>query len=240
MAIDLTSNCLLQLKMNENEDSFQVFDSSGNDNHGTAQRITASMHSDSGNPPNLNGALNFNGTSDKITLTSQISLSEFWSISFFAKWTDDSGRPNFIVGKDRDYYNYFYLQKMATEELKFRNNSGTEVIWDGLSVLNGWHWFTLISVNGGATLQLFIDNVFKGSKTVNTDFNFNLICEGGYGGPKFEGDLDCLNVFDRNLVEDERNFLWNGGDGTENLSSAVRPLVCGSLVGNSLIGKGLA
>ena len=239
MAIDLTSNCLLQLKMNENEDSFQVFDSSGNDNHGTAQRITASMHSDSGNPPNLNGALNLNGTSDKITLSSQISLSGFWTIGFWGKWTDNSGRPNFTVGRDGDNNNYFYFQKMATEELKFRNNSGTEVIWNGLSVLNGWHWFTLISVNDGTQLQLFIDNNYISTKTINTDFDFDLISEGGNGGPKFEGDLDCLNVFDRNLTEDERNFLWNGGDGTENLSSAVRPLVCGSLVGNSLIGKGL-
>jgi len=86
-------------KMNDNDDHNQVDDNSGNDNHGTAQQITSTLHTNSGNPPYLNGALTFNGSSDYITtpMTNFPSGAAERSASLWIKW-DGSTSYSVIFG----------------------------------------------------------------------------------------------------------------------------------------------
>ena len=242
MAIDLTSNCLLQLKMNDNTDSALVVDSSGSENHGYfAAQYTEDLHI----AGKLNGALSFFGTFPPtcyIALTSLIQLSDYYTIVVWVYVDDNTSAPRYILGNGSNTKNYIYIQDngfFAT--VAFKNDAATEVTWSGLSSLyHSWKMLTFVSVADGTKIHLFIDNVFQASKDLDTDFRIDTVAYGNNSiNQTFKGYMDCLDIFDANLLTDGTDFLWNGGYGTENLSSAVRPLVCGSLVGNSLIGKGL-
>jgi len=243
MAVNLTSNCLLQYKMNDNDESSQVDDASGNDNHGTFRENgppgKTEDHSVTGK---INKALEFDGTNDYIDLTSGINLSGFWTVMFFSYLDDNTGRPNIILGKNHPTQSYIHLTGSITPEIRFCNDTGSYVTWTGITALyQHWRQLIFVSTNGGTKLHLFINNVWQGSKDIDTDFNIASIAKGlGDSYNRFKGKLDCLNVFDKNLYDDERNFLWNNGDGTERLRSPIRPLVSSSLAGNLLVGKGLS
>ena len=243
MAINLTSNCLLQYKMNDNDESFQVDDTSDNGNHGTLRE---------GGPPGktedhsvtgkIDKALEFDGTNDYIDLTSVVNLSGFWTITFFSYLDDNTGRPNIILGKNHPTQSYIHLTGNMTPEIRFCNDTGSYATWTGIPALHQqWRQLTFVSTNDGAKLHLFIDNVWQSSKDIYTNFKIISVAIGlGDSYNRFKGKLDCLNVFDKNLYDDERDFLWNNGDGTERLRSPACSLVGSSLVGNSLVGKGLS
>jgi hypothetical protein len=223
--IDLRDNCLLQYKFNDDDLQPQVDDTSGNDNHGTLREGgppgATEDHSVAGK---VNKALEFDGTNDYIDLTSQVNLSGFWSLTVGVYLDDNSNKPCVICSKGHATQSYLWVSSAAGNvTIKFMNNSGSFVTWttagDSLPTFyQTWRLIKLISVSGGASLQLFVDNVYKGSKTLNTDFNIAKISDNTpTDGDRFKGRLDVLDIFGAQLLEAERDYLWNSGNWTERL-----------------------
>ncbi len=226
MAVDLRSNCLLQYRMNETTPlSILLQDFSGNGAIGEASEAIEDMSTASGV---VDRALVFDTTND-VEVLIPFTLSGNWTITFWLNWTDGTGRPNGIFGKDSDANNSLSIINTAgtSEDLTFVNSSGTSTTWTGLSIEDGWHWITLISIAGGEQIQLWIDNVFISTKTPTggaptaTTFYFQLIGKGADGVEQLEGEMDILNIFDTNISEADRDVLWNDGDGTELLTPGV-------------------
>ncbi|MHC4394605.1 MAG: LamG-like jellyroll fold domain-containing protein [Planctomycetota bacterium] len=255
MAINLASNCLLQYKMNDDNAQSQVDDTSGNNNHG-ALRLGGpplATQTQSVDPGKLDKALEFDGLGSNpgvagvyIDLTTPIELSGFWALTVWIYLDANDNSPRIIVDKSHPSQSYIQVQDNSGQvTIIFCNNSGSLVTWTTIS--NGvpalhhqWRQLTFISIAAGVSLQLFVDNIYKGSKSINTNLRIESVSYGLNGNYRFKGYIDCLDIFDKNLSIEERNFLYNGGVGTERLRSPVRSLVDSSLVGNSLVGKGLS
>ncbi len=87
---DLLSHCVGHWKMNDNELNTTVEDSSGSGNDGTAKRNTSVLHTESGDPPYLNGALNFTvgNIETLVTGLSNAERIDLDSVSGKMYWTD--------------------------------------------------------------------------------------------------------------------------------------------------------
>jgi len=225
LGIDLRADCLLQYKFNDDDAESQIDDTSGNNNHGTLRE---------GGPPGatedhsvegkVNNAIHFDGTDDYIDLASQVSLSGLWSITIGVYLNEDTNKPCVIFGKGHATQSYLWVSSNeGAVTVNFTNDAGASATWttagDGLPTFyRTWRNLTLISAAGGTVLMLFVNNVWKGNKSVNTDFNIAKISDDTpVPGYRFIGRLDILNIFDAQIPEADRNFLYNGGDWTEEL-----------------------
>jgi len=218
--LDLRDNCLLQYGFNDDDETSQVRDTSGNDNHGTFTGPTE----DNSVTGKVDKSLSFDGSAEHITIGSPVVLSGFWSLTVGVYLNDNIYTPRTIIESNLAYKGCIFIREDSSGSIRavtFYNDSGASVSWteaDGVPVLyHRWRQLTFISQSGGEILQLFINNVWKGNKTINTTFTANAVAKNGSNFPKFKGYLDCLNIFDRDLSETERNYLYNGGDWTERL-----------------------
>jgi hypothetical protein len=252
MGIDLTTNCLVQYKMNDNAENATVLDTSGNSNNGTfrlgGSPSYTSLYSVAGK---INTALSFDGLAQDpgvagtyISLTSGTTLSnKNYTICFWVWVDDNANKPLNVTSKGHATQSVIFVQNnTGVGSLSFINDAGGATqTWTSLSDLyQTWRWICLISVNAGATLQLFVDNTFISAKTVDTDLIISYLSEETpIAADTFKGYLDNICVIDTNISEAERNFLWNGGVGTERLKHIARPLVNGDLATGQLVGSGL-
>lgn len=228
---DLINHCVAHYKMNDNAPNTTVIDSMKNSD-GTAQQNTEDLHTDSGNPPNLNGALSFNGTSDYISV---VGVSDWFTSDFScACWikTNDGQKdpPNIIFhqgeegpsdtisfiitgnGKLQIIYNVSLVSLSLLTDVLFA---------DGVS---DWHFIVLTckQVGDDVYAEIFFDgiSVKSGTKTEMTMALYNT------GEPLLLGALVVLNeyldgtfdntmFFNKALLQEDVDFLYNGGNGRE-------------------------
>lgn len=243
MAVNLTSKCILQLKVNENhESSSTVYDTSKSSNNGmlfgTGPPIPTAQRHCTGK---LDGAFIYNQDT-YIDMNSMINLSAPYEIWVWVYCDDNTTRPNTIVTDGNYQKNCIYVQKIGDSyDITFYNNVPVSVIWTDVGDLyQAWHLLRFIASASNA-MTLLVDGFSKGQKSIDTTFKWiHIGTSSGPPGYEWKGKIDLLEVFDVTLSSAESSFLWNDGNGTERLHSPVHPLVGGSLVGNSLIGKGLS
>jgi len=224
-------------KMNDNDDHNQVDDSSGNDNHGTAQQITSTLHTDSGNPPYLNGALTFNGSSDYITtpMTNFPTGAAERSASLWIKW-DGSTSYSVIFG---------YGDDAAGIKLfgAFLDPTGNLYCWNdyqnpannydtGIDIAIG-DWTHIVLTYDGTNVRAYKDGalVDTTAKALDTVLEESTIGKNIWDGlHHFAGSIDNVMIFNRALTAEEIEFLYNEGYGIEILpDGSLDPNVIGKL-----------
>ena len=224
--------------MDDNAANTIVVDNSGSGNNGTAQRNTQNMHTTGV----VNGAFNFNGTSDYIDLRdiSFPSGSSPRSVSF---WIND-------VASTNNHYIFFYgktsvnnrfcigIDNVRDKKLKVIAYGND---WDTGYILPTGVWKHVAFTFDGSTVKLYIDGSFVASTITTYD---TVLADKAYIGCHenmlafFEGMLDDFAVFNTALSEGEINTLYVGGEITpqpppDSLSEALDTALSFTLGGNA-------
>lgn len=248
--IDLAANCHGWWKMNENAASKDVEDFSPKGNDGTAQRNTEDMHIigkldggfgfSVGNPDYIDvGSMgNFGSNMNNVTITSWLYTGYPLAAPVVAAVNTGDGTTLLVhINADKDNND---AKGEITAVMKDQNGNMLQFTADydtGISD-GSWHLLVVIFQKSAGAGKIYIDNQNKSStynsQQTGTDFtNFdNSLYIGRNAGANqnLSAYIDVTGIFDKALSDDELDYLWNGGDGTEELVSGyARPLVRGGL-----------
>jgi len=242
MSIDLSANCILHCKMNDNAANKIVVDTSGQGNDGTSQRNTDVL--------SAIGKLNCAFRNDdsipdytKFPSSAAILGTTGFSVSFWMKLVDYN-LAGAIVSQRISSSNVGIWTVSFTVAKKIRFMTYNEGYGINLTTNNpvpndsDWHWILCQRQMPTGWGHIWIDNGnvdYVSQATGCKSLNSHPI----YYGSNFQGNypvdayLDCFGLWGNNkfINAEERAFLWNNGLGTENLKSCTRPLVGGSLAG---------
>ncbi len=248
--IDLTSKCIHQYKLNDNLATDVVLDAVGSNNGTLNNDTTDGSFTVEANPPNMNGSFRFLlGAQARVNINTPITLASGgaggWTISFWAKGNSESGAGigqmicgNVVLGNH-------YLVMIDGVKLAFYG-SGIEWAWvEDTNFYNTWRHVIIQyrQVAGGSNfLTLWLDGVEQAKKTVGADsFQLNNIGAGHTTAQTaFNGWIDNFMVFEDAqsgigtpyiLSQAEIDYLYNGGNGTEDLRQIARPKIGASLAG---------
>ncbi|MBA7602774.1 hypothetical protein ES703_09870 [subsurface metagenome] len=186
----------------------------------------------------INTALEFDGSDDYIEVFDEGALefpndTDDFSIAIWFK-PGSLGVTDYLLDK-RDAANdgwrlYIYSDNRIVFQLA-GVPGGAYVISNAITDVN-WHLIVVV-IDRDGNGQIYIDNVASGNpanvsgKPMSIANNL-FIGSSYYGNDLFTGKMDVTAFFDKAFSEEEIAFLWNEGEGRENLNIA-RPLVGGSL-----------
>ena len=242
MAIDLTSNCLFHLKMNDNAANKVVVDSLCYVD-GEAQRNTNLLSS----PGKINQSLrNDDAIPDYIKVMEGAIGTVSFAVSIWVKFSDYSKTGALVSYRQSSSTLGIWTVSIRPDHkvqfITYRNGYGLQFFTGNPIPDDGdWHLIFAQRVEQTSTEDgyIWIDNgnTGYGSQTgqpkksiepfypTNIGSNYN-------GNNALDVYLDCCALWsNRVLTQEERDFLWNNGLGTENMKSCARPLSGGSLAG---------
>lgn len=238
MAVDLSANCVARWKLNEYAADTNVEDSSGNSHDGSAQRNTSLMHVNSGQPPHLSGAFDFNGASDYITVSDDDAwdfVGKDFTVAFWFS-TTMAGTGFFINHRKKGNYNGWDIWMQSSKVWARISKASNNVTKSTPSTYNDGSWyFCTIEFDRDGTFKIYINASQVATSApimqINDISNNEDLCIGSRLSQHadFDGAMDCIMVFDKLLSSDERAYLYNNGYGTEGLKTTCRSLVRGSL-----------
>jgi hypothetical protein len=226
-ASPLFTSCVGYWKMNDNADNSIVVNRIGYNGtyHGTggADDYTNAHHQDSGNPPNLNGALEFDGVQDYVDIGNVIGTGAYTK----AAWIKRATGPfvNNIVSADTASHAFF-----APENYSFKLAAGHNSSWGLVKdtvplAVDTWYFVAVTfdpSVESGK-MVLYKNGVeVADANNVPTQSSSTTTYIGRFSsGYYFGGVMDNVMVFDRALSADEIGTLYNSGSGTESLGTGA-------------------
>jgi len=241
MSIDLTANCVCFLKMDDDAANKIVVNTSGVIN-GLSVRNTNLLHTEG----KVGGALAFNGTSDYIdTNDFEDVFRDSFSICLWCKanngqigtryqslFGSNGDTRKFIITIDPDGKLFGFYQ--SDSEQSPAGFSSDSVLFQ--SGINDWH-FIVITVEAVSATQTraksYFDNVLVADGGIKNNLPMSswsckdnmLIGDSGNDGDPdvqwFDGLIDNVMIFNKILSTDEITFLYNNGDGTEELTDST-------------------
>jgi hypothetical protein len=196
-----------------------LYDTSGNDRHGT---ITGSPTTVSGITGN---ALRFRGTSqqDGVTLLSNTDAGNVEDLFFISVWfkseTTSGNVKARVVSRDcSDYWCIYVRQSTAFPQQLGFYYSNTQSTTINNVVQNKWHHIVAYWDVANTTCKLYLDNVEIFSTTSLTAFNTssrpivigcNTEASISPSTFQFEGPIDDVRFYNRVLTSGERECLYN-------------------------------
>ena len=221
---NMAASCVGYWKMNDNAANTVVVDSSGKGNDGTAQRNTSVLHTDSGNPPYLNGALIFDGNYVTTPMTSFPAAAQARTVSFWMKWNGSSAY-NVIFGYGSNAAGFKVLGA-------FLDSAGNLYCWNNYQssssnyntgiVIAAGSWTHVVLTYDGTNIRAYKNSSLVNTtpRTLDTALDKSVIGRNGWtGGNPFAGTIDNMMIFDKALSQDEISYLYNSGNGTESFSA---------------------
>ena len=184
-----------------------------------------SVGSNNGTPYNIsyvdgkyNKAVSCNGSSSYITFgnlgitgSNARSFSAWFKLgaTSMSAWTSMIG----WVGASTNS-TYFDIEIGASNNLVL-HFYGTEIAIDTLSNLGTSSFYNIIATYDGTTAKVYLNNVLKSSVNISlaTNSNFNIGRRASTGN-YFNGLIDEVAVYSKELSSDERNKIYNGGAGS--------------------------
>lgn len=160
-----------------------------------------------GNPTYNNGVATFNGSTDYYKLKTLINLGTKYSIEVKAKAAFTTNGDYVIAGyTSNDLLLDFY--KTNNSIIHCVNNSFAT--WTGLLPTDLlWHTYTITRL--GTSVLLYIDGIYQSTKTVvNNNCIFNTICALNSNIYKFNGQLEYIKIWNRQLSPSEVKNNYNG------------------------------
>lgn len=238
MAIDLSANCVVRWKLNENAADTNVDDSSDNSHDGNSQRNTSLMHISSGQPPCLNGAFDFDGSNDYITVPDDVVwdfVGKDFTVAFwFSSTMTDTGF--FLNHRKKGNYNGWDIWMQSGKVWARISKGSNSVMKSTPTNYNDGNWyFCTIEFDRDGTFKIYINAsqvaISAPIMQINDISNNEDLCIGSRLSQHayFDGVMDCMMIFDKLLSSDEQAYLYNNGYGTEGLKTACRSLIRGSL-----------
>ena len=230
----LAAHCVAQYKMNDNAASTVVIDSQGYSN-GTAQQNTEDLTT----AGKINGALSFNGTNDYINTNATFASNVFnaaFTINLWVNLNQISSQQMFLYVEES--LNVFYLKIMEDAdnnciEGSYRANKAgnatfcPQTLDNFYDTYSGWTMITFTCTPDGDGTSIYINTVLKGTEAGTMDMSAydstkNLFIGATWqGGGKVNGSIDNIMIFNKALSATEISFLYNTGEGTEELAYAA-------------------
>ena len=179
----------------------------------------------------LNGALDFNGTDQWITMPDDSELDwgadSSFSIEVWAKLTNCDSRNKVMVGRDnRPGGTHWWVGcSISTKTARFNlldtNDNGIDV--NGTTPINDGEWHHIVAVrdNSNDEIRLYVDGVLEDSATHDYTAGFDATTTLGIGYMAytgtpdyfFDGLLDEVALYGRVLTPSEIIQHYNDGDG---------------------------
>lgn len=230
------SGCVAHWKLNDNDWSTVVADSSGNGNHGIARRKTVHLHTNGV----TNGAFKQNGTTDYIDTGNlfQSTFQRSFSISVLVK--PDDGRPSieeniFAVhdGTGDDSWILLRILSDGTINFAYRAETNSTLAATNSPVFDNGpasEWTHIVVVADVAGIKIHINgaestlDIGGQGDTSGVDFSDFRSIYNPYVGARnsngsdilhFAGGIDNVYLFDRALTAAEISALYNSGSGSE-------------------------
>ena len=212
------ANVVCQYNMNDNAASTVVAAAVGVAAASTANTSTKHVAG------KLDGALNFNGSNDKITCTTNTGLPQGdapFSLECWVQFTDEYDYMCIMhIGSAQSGRKIAALGRSADKKIKW-NVYGTEpVIWDGPAEHGVWYHI-VGCYDGSAAWRGYVNGMeYTGSFAGNMNIDTNMVCFGAFswGGQWLKGDGDVWRVYNKALTAGEVALLYNAGAGIESLS----------------------
>jgi hypothetical protein len=241
----LGTNLVGQWKMNDNAANTDVADSSGNNYTGTAAQNT-SVLTTSGK---INNALSFNGSSDRIITSANVSQGSTASYSFWIK-TSSSTVDSWVLtfkassGNVVDVIGLNMSNLSATDKIGFRKlQPGTGWLGTGIkstTSVNDGTWKHIVATRNGANAKIYVNGTLEASTdaySTASDASLPLLL-GAYtdnGGSTYAlhiaGDLDDVRIYSRELQQTDVDDLYNSGSGTESITNTASNM---TLISNAI------
>jgi hypothetical protein len=227
--VDLTSACVAQYKLNDNLGDKVVLDAIGGGN-GTSIRNTSAMHT----AGRVDGALEFDGAADFVDTerTFQSTFNSAFTINlwcFVAPNTEQVVLFSFAtIGGNLSYLKITEQEEGYSLEFHYMAASEEHVAPISLSDFRAehtgvWTMLTVTVQQSGTDIKgrLYIDAAMVDEQVspglVSSYISGTNLFFGAVLGSStwFTGCLDNFCIFNRVLTQDEIDFLYNEGNGTE-------------------------
>lgn len=237
--VDLTDAIIAQYHMDDDAASTVVLDAQGSNNGTLAGGDNTEDLQEAGK---LGGAIHFDGSADYISLSAlsdDLTMAR-GAVTFWA-YTDDNPVLNEcwwgigVDAADKIYSMFVY----NTDRYRIAYNDGSYQFDlqsdtdDADDAVGAWQFY--VFQHDGTEPAIFVENVDEGNNWNNqTDKTYwwNDIAGAGWNmgiGARYavgafssfyDGLIDEVMIFERNLTSDERDHLYNSGTGTTNLLGA--------------------
>ncbi len=247
------ANCIAQWRMNDNAANSDVINNIDNNFKGTYHGTGGADDYTNAHsvPGKIKTALEFDGVQDYISVPDDAIWNLGGKLTIMAWFkTSVSQSLNLLVQHDASHTKYGFYIEDSSNRLRFilRTASG----WTDFKtpVGGGWadgQWHLVIGsfdrTLGSKRAKIYYEGADGVGQVSDDSYDADIVVgdEGiNIGGEsvlvKFSGCIDNVLIFNKVLSVEEIAWLWNGGNGRENLSGIARPLVGGSLAGGK---KGL-
>ncbi len=240
--IDLTGVCVAHYKLNDNSPSTVVVDSQGFSN-GTSQRNTEDFTT----AGRVNRALDFNGIDDYVNANNSFesTLQADWTINIWINLNGDDIEGCFKYGSSDAPSNneiVIFVNSVGVHKgkltLNFYANSYQVVVVEPTpSFADGdtdWKMVTIIGHADTGYCDIYINSIFRATGTRpgvdfadydnGLDFFIGARNTNGVAAQFCSCVLDDLGIFNKTLNQPEIDFLYNNGNGTEDLTEGKIPM----------------
>lgn len=212
-----------QYKLNDNLATTDVVDNYGS-NNGTLNG--GDNTEDISVAGKINTALHFDGSADYVKVDYDVSLfADEMTISFWAK----SDKTDYVSqGWVVSMWDYATNKRMwgidinqINDEWEIKTSSNGTIngaVSTGISVDTSYHHFTFVVNNSTKAWKVYLDGVYQSTITASysyIDKNSFMTLAGLSGGWFFDGIIDDLRIYSKQLNQSEIDFLYNSGNGTE-------------------------
>ncbi|QQS61126.1 MAG: fibronectin type III domain-containing protein [Candidatus Moraniibacteriota bacterium] len=226
------STPIAQWKMNDNAGNTTVVDSVGG-NNGTAARNTSLMTT----PGKVNGALNFNGSSDSISIPAGVTLAGKSKFTL-SLWINPSVYPNSGLEKPIYYestsnsaYTRVGLVLDSNGKIMLGGRDSSQdptgayqvfVQGNGVIPLNTWTHITASFDSDADVFTLYKNGILDANSTTNRSALGSSVSAirkiGTYPNQFFNGSIDDVRIYNTALSASEIAQIYNSGNGTEGSS----------------------
>ncbi len=234
---NLVTNGLLGMWSFDSRDmtSSIAYDRSGSANNGTLVGATRTLGK-------IGQALSFDGINDYVTTTDIDFATGGWTLSAWIK-TTTSGSLTRVLSKGQNGAGtpqlWFLVELDGTMSMGWYTSSPFEDISAVSAVpVNDGNWHHVVAVVGATTIQMYVDGVASGSPashdgTPVTNNDPWLI--GSLQGTLefFNGKIDEVRIYNRDISASEIKTLYNAGESKINASQNS---IGGSSLNNGLVG----
>lgn len=195
--------------------AYYKFDSNSNDsvgsNNGTDTNITYGTGK-------ISNSANFNGTSSKVKLGIQSSMTTNFTIAGWVKTTVNNAYKGIYYSGENT--NAWALFMQNTGKIELLENNLAEYVGTTVLATNTWYHVALVkSGDSGTNLTIYINGTSDGTascggvQTPTTFAYFGIKKESGVDSNFWSGDLDEFGLWDRALSGAEISQLYNSGSG---------------------------
>ena len=213
-------------KMDDNAANTTVVDSSGNGNNGTAQQNTSALHTTG----KIKGALTFNGSTDRIDVSSNetLTFADKISVSLWVKWDTLSDWRSLVHGTTSGSWDSSYwLATSSSTNMRWSINGDNSHDFNPDNLQTG-QWYHIVATYNGSNGKVYVNgvlkNTFSRSGNINNENGVRLGLTGN-GEYRFDGTLDDVRVFNRALTAAEVRVLYHSGGGGICCASSASPTI---------------